>query len=141
VRRNGAIVAFATVWPSGCHDELEVDLMRFNAAAPPSTMRYLLTELMLWGKNTGWRWFNLGMAPLSGIRDTLIAPLWNQLGVLLYGRGERFYNFQGVRAFKEWFYPQWEPRYLANPGGAIRPLVVANIAALIAGGYEGVVRR
>ena len=141
VRRNGAIVAFATVWPSGCHDELEVDLMRFNAAAPPSTMRYLLTELMLWGKKTGWRWFNLGMAPLSGIRDTLIAPLWNQLGVLLYGRGERFYNFQGVRAFKEWFYPQWEPKYLANPGGAIRPLVVANIAALIAGGYEGVVRR
>ena len=141
VRRNGTIVAFATVWPSGCHEELEVDLMRFTAAAPPSTMRYLLTELMLWGKQTGWRWFNLGMAPLSGLRNSLVAPFWNQLGVLVYGRGERFYNFQGVRAFKEWFYPQWEPKYLANPGGAIRPLVVANIAALIAGGYEGVVHR
>lgn len=141
VRRGGAIVAFATAWPSGCHDELEVDLMRFGAAAPPSTMRYLLTEFMLWARRTGWRWFNLGMAPLSGLRDSLVAPFWNQLGVALYGRGERFYNFQGVRAFKEWFYPQWEPKYLANPGGAIRPLVVANIAALIAGGYEGVVRR
>jgi phosphatidylglycerol lysyltransferase len=141
VRNNGAVVAFATAWPSGCHEELEVDLMRFSAAAPPSTMRYLLTEFMLWARKTGWRWFNLGMAPLSGLRDSLVAPFWNQLGVALYGRGERFYNFQGVRAFKEWFYPQWEPKYLANPGGAIRPLVVANIAALIAGGYEGVVRR
>ena len=141
VRKNGAIVAFATAWPSGCHEELEVDLMRFSAAAPPSTMRYLLTEFMLWGRETGWRWFNLGMAPLSGLRDSLVAPFWNQLGVALYGRGERFYNFQGVRAFKEWFYPQWEPKYLANPGGAMRPLIVANIAALIAGGYEGMVRR
>lgn len=141
VRRDKTIVAFANVWTSGCQEELEVDLMRFNASAPPSTMRYLLTEFMLWGKNLGYRWFNLGMAPLSGLRDSLVAPLWYQLGVALYGRGERFYNFQGVRAFKEWFHPQWEPKYLAHPGGAMRPLVIANIAALIAGGYEGVVRR
>jgi len=141
VRKHGAPVAFATVWPSGCHDELEVDLMRFGADAPPSTMRYLLTEFMLWGQKAGYQWFNLGMAPLSGLRNSPVAPFWNHLGVALYGRGERFYNFQGVRAFKEWFHPQWEPKYLANPGGAIRPLVVANIAALIAGGYEGVVHR
>jgi phosphatidylglycerol lysyltransferase len=141
VRRAGAIVAFANTWTSGCHEELEVDLMRFNAAAPPGIMRYLLTEFMLWGKSEGYRWFNLGMAPLSGLRQTLVAPLWYQIGVALYGRGERFYNFQGVRAFKEWFYPRWEPKYLANPGGAIRPIVLANVAALIAGGYEGVWRR
>jgi len=141
VRKDDTIVAFANVWPSGCCEELEVDLMRSSGAAPSNTMRYLLTEFMLWGKRIGYRWFNLGMAPLSGLRDSLVAPLWYQFGVALYGRGERFYNFQGIRAFKEWFYPQWEPKYLAHPGGAIRPLVVANIAALIAGGYEGVVRR
>jgi phosphatidylglycerol lysyltransferase len=81
------------------------------------------------------------MAPLSGLRESLIAPLWYQIGVALYGRSERFYNVQGIRSFKEWFYPQWEPKYLANPGGAIRPLVIANVAALIAGGYEGVLRK
>jgi phosphatidylglycerol lysyltransferase len=140
-RKDGTIVAFANVWPSGCHEELEVDLMRFDASAPAGVMRYLLTEFMLWGKNLGYRWFNLGMAPLSGLHETLVAPLWYQIGAAVYQRGERFYNFQGVRAFKEWFYPQWEPKYLANPGGAVRPLVIANIAALIAEGYEGMVRK
>ena len=141
VRKDGGIVAFANVWASGCREELEVDLMRFTGSAPPGIMRYLLTEFMLWGRRVGYRWFNLGMAPLSGLRESLIAPLWYQIGVALYGRSERFYNFQGIRSFKEWFYPQWEPKYLANPGGAIRPLVIANVAALIAGGYEGVLRK
>ncbi len=141
VRQHGEIIAFANVWCSGAREELEVDLMRFADAAPPGIMRYLLTECMLWGRGRGYRWFNLGMAPLSGLRTTLMAPFWYRMGTALYGRGERFYNFQGIRSFKDWFYPQWEPKYLASPGGAARPLVIANIAALIAGGYEGVLRK
>lgn len=141
VRVNDRVVAFANVWTSGEKAELAVDLMRFSDDAPPGVMRFLLTELMLWGRAEGWASFNLGMAPLAGLRRTLIAPMWYQVGQALYGRGERFYNFQGIRAFKEWFHPTWEPRYLANPGGALRPIVLANVAALVAGGYEGVVRR
>lgn len=141
VRRGGDVVAFANVWCSGGNEEVEVDLMRFDAGAPAGVMRYLLTELMLWARHRGYRWFNLGMAPLSGLRETLVAPLWYQVGLALYAGGERFYNFQGIRVFKEWFHPSWEPKYLANPGGAVRPVVIANIAALIAGGYEGMLRK
>ena len=64
-----------------------------------------------------------------------------QLGRVVYGYGERFYNFRGVRTFKEWFYPVWEPKYLVSPGSVSRPVVLANIASLIAGGLGGVVRR
>ena len=141
VRRNGAIVAFANVWPSGCHEEIEVDLMRFAPGAPPGVMRYALSEMMLWGKALGYRWFNLGMAPLSGLQSSTIAPLWHRMGTAAFGHGERFYNFQGVREFKEWFHPVWVPRYLVSPGGALRPVIMANIASLVAGGLEGVVRR
>jgi phosphatidylglycerol lysyltransferase len=141
VRFNGEAVAFATMWPSGCREELEVDLMRFTPGAPPGIMRYLLIECMLWGKAQDYRWFNLGMAPLSGLHASTVAPLWNQITVAVYGHGERFYNFQGIRRFKEWFHPEWEPKYLVSPGGAMRPLVLANIAALIAGGLEGVVTK
>jgi phosphatidylglycerol lysyltransferase len=139
VRRNGGIVAFANVWQSGEKMELSVDLMRFSTEAPPGVMRYLLAELMLWGKERGYEWFNLGMAPLSGLQASAVAPLWNQLGTAIYGYGERFYNFQGVRDFKEWFHPVWEPKYLVSAGGAARPVIIANIASLIAGGLEGVV--
>lgn len=139
VRKNGEMVAFANVWESGERKEVSVDLMRFSAAAPPGVMRYLLVELMLWGKENGFEWFNLGMAPLSGLRSSAIAPLWNQLGTAIYGHGERFYNFQGVRDFKEWFHPVWEPKYLVSASGAARPVIMANIASLVAGGLEGVV--
>ena len=62
--------------------------------------------------------FDLGMAPLSGLDASAVAPLWNQLGTAIFGHGERFYNFQGVRDFKEWFHPVWEPKYLVSSGGA-----------------------
>jgi len=30
-------------------------------------MDYLFIELMLWGRQAGYRWFNLGMAPFVGL--------------------------------------------------------------------------
>ncbi len=46
------------------------------------------------------------------------------------------YNFQGLRAYKEKFNPVWQPRYLAYPGGLGLPRVIADAAALVAGGYR-----
>ena len=77
-----------------------------------------------------------GTAPLSGFESSPVAPLWNRLGRFLYRHGEALYNFQGLRAYKEKFHPVWEPRYLAYPGGLRLPRVLADVAALIAGGYR-----
>lgn len=141
VRKDGRIIAFGNIWLSGDHEELEIDLMRYTADAPPGIMRYVIAEMMMWGKQHGYRWFNLGMAPLSGLSSHAGAPIWNQIGVAIRGAGERFYNFQGIREFKQWFYPEWSPRFLASPGGAIRPLILANIASLISGGLDGLVKK
>ena len=62
--------------------------------------------------------------------------LWAKVGRFVYGHGESFYNFQGLRAYKEKFAPVWEPRYLAYPGGLALPRVVTDVSALIAGGYR-----
>ena len=137
VRVEGRIVAFATAWLSGGRAEAEVDLMRYTSDAPPGVMRYLLTEYMLWAKAQGFGAFNLGMVPLSGIRTGTVNPLWNQLANAVRSRGERYYNFQGLREFKAWFYPEWEPSYLVSPGGTRRPMIIANIATLISGGATG----
>jgi phosphatidylglycerol lysyltransferase len=140
VRREGRIIAFVTLWRSGTSAEVEVDLMRFTGEAPPGIMRYALIEAMQWAKGAGYAYFSLGTAPLSGIRTSSATPIWNQLSVAVRGAGERYYNFQGLRDFKEWFYPTWEPTYLVSSGGTKRPLILANIASLISGSLTGTFR-
>ncbi|HEX9084945.1 MAG TPA: bifunctional lysylphosphatidylglycerol flippase/synthetase MprF, partial [Gemmatimonadaceae bacterium] len=124
IRVGDAVVAFANVWLGADCTEISVDLMRYTSVAPPGVMEFLLIELMLWGRENGYQRFNLGMAPLSGIENRSLAPLWNRVGALLFSRGEPFYNFQGLRQYKEKFDPIWEPRYLASPGGLVLPRIL-----------------
>lgn len=138
VYRQRRPIAFATLWTTGTRDELTVDLMRYAADAPPNVMSYLFIQLMLWGREQGYRWFSLGMAPLAGLRSRALAPLWNRVGAFVFSRGESFYNFQGLREYKNRFDPAWEPRYLASPGGFALPFILTDIAALIGGGVTGV---
>ncbi len=141
VRREGRIVAFANIWRGQAGDELTVDLMRYSPQAPDNVMEYLFIQLMLYGRTEGFSHFNLGMAPLAGLENRALAPLWNRLGALVYRFGENFYNFQGLREYKEKFDPIWEPRYLASPGGLQLPRILTNVSALISGGITGIVRK
>jgi phosphatidylglycerol lysyltransferase len=133
---NGQVRAFANIWPAGGKSEVSVDLMRFHHDAPKNVMEALFAHLMVWGKGAGYEWFTLGMAPLSGFERSPVATLWNRLGSFIYQHGEFVYKFQGLRAFKEKFDPAWEPRYLAYPGGMRLPRILADLAALVAGGYR-----
>jgi phosphatidylglycerol lysyltransferase len=142
VIEDGARVeAFASLWPGAGGEELSVDLMRYRASAPRNAMEVLLLHLMLWGKENGYRRFSLGMAPLSGLEMSAVAPAWTRMGNWLFERGGTFYNFQGLRTYKEKFHPEWEPRYLAYPGGLNLPRIMADVSALIAGGYRRIFRR
>ena len=141
VTRNDRIEAFANLWTVGRLQELSIDLMRYLPQALHGVMEYLFISLMLWGKEQGYRWFNLGMAPFSGLENRALAPLWNRLGAFVFRYGEHFYNFQGLRQYKEKFDPQWRPKYLASPGGLALPQIFANLATLISGGLKGVVAK
>ena len=141
VRQQGNVIAFANVWRSGEADELSVDLMRYVPQAPPSVMEYLFITLMLWGKQHDYRWFNLGMAPLSGLSSQPTSPLWNRIASLAYRHGEHFYNFQGLRQYKDKFDPVWNPKYLASPGGLALPAIVTNVTTLISGGLAQIVSK
>jgi phosphatidylglycerol lysyltransferase len=141
VRRDEKIIAFANLWLGGTREELSLDLMRYLSDTPPGIMDYLFVKLMLWGREQGYAWFNLGMAPLAGLQSRNLAPIWNRFGALVFGHGERFYNFQGVHQFKNKFDPLWEPRYLAVPSGITLPRILTNLSTLIAGGLPGVIRK
>lgn len=138
---GGGVVAFANLWAPASRRELSFDLMRHVPGAPGATMDYLFVSIMLWGRAQGYETFSLGMAPLSGLEDRTLAPLWNKVGARLFRHGEYFYNFQGLRQYKEKFHPEWRPRYLAAPGGVRLPFVLAHVAAVVSRGLKGAVTR
>lgn len=141
IRRGDEILAYANVLAGAEQEELSIDLMRHAEDAPHGVMDQLFIGLMLWGRLQGYAYFNLGMAPLSGLENRQLAPLWHRVGGLLFRHGEHFYNFEGLRDYKDKFDPEWRPKYLASPGGIALPMILANVATLISGGVKGLVAK
>lgn len=138
---EGEIMAFANLWETSTHEELSIDLMRYDPASPNGIMDFIFAELMLWGKEHGFLWFNLGMAPLSGLERHPLAPLWHKIGTTIFDLGEEFYNFEGLYEYKAKFNPEWESRYLASPPGLSAPFTLLAITKLIAGSWKGIVKK
>ena len=141
VRQGEKLVAFANVLCTERHVEASVDLMRQLPDAPASTMDFMFAQLLLHFQAQGYQRFGLGMAPMSGMVQHELAPRWHRFGRLLFDYGENFYNFRGLRSFKDKFDPVWEPRYLAAPGGIASIFALADITALISGGLRGVISK
>lgn len=137
----GNILAFANLWEAPTSGEIAFDLMRYDPAAPKTTMDFLFAELMLWAKDHGYQWFNLGMVPLAGMESDDMAPLWHKIGTTIYEMGDEFYNFEGLYAYKNKFGPEWRSRYLAVPAGLGGPAALIRITSLISGGWRSLVKR
>lgn len=137
VRAEGRLVAFASLMPGyGSRETLSVDLMRHLPDAPPGTMDFLFAELIARARTEGYRHFNLGMAPLAGVGETRYARPRERVARLAFEHGSRFYNYKGLRSFKEKFQPEWRGSYLAYPPFTPLPALLLDIAALVAGGYR-----
>ncbi|MBC2772790.1 bifunctional lysylphosphatidylglycerol flippase/synthetase MprF [Rhizobium sp. AQ_MP] len=141
LRHEGRIVAFADILLTDTREEASIDLMRFAPDAPKGAMDFLFVRLMTTLRDQGYRHFNLGMAPLSGLSRREVAPVWDRVANTFYEHGERYYNFKGLRAFKSKFHPDWQPRYLAVAGGLNPVLALLDATLLIGGGLKGVVKK
>jgi phosphatidylglycerol lysyltransferase len=133
-RDPGRILAFANLLEGPRCEELSIDLMRYRTDAP-SVMDFLITSLLLYGKQAGYRTFNLGMAPLASVGEHRDAHGRERLAGLFFRRGEPWYNFQGVRFYKQKFDPEWVPRYFAYQRAGEWPIALANVSALVAGSW------
>lgn len=140
VRSEGEIVAFSNLLAGNDRYELTIDLLRHRPESSDRVIDYLVTKNLEWGKRQNYRWFNLGMAPLSGMNDRDFTSRWNKMADLIYTYGDNFYRFQAVREYKNKFSPQWEPRYLACPGGIALPRILSNLTNLVTSGIKGLVR-
>ena len=137
IRTDQRIVAFASLMPDyGSHMELSIDLMRHIPDAPNGTMDFMFISLIQYAQAKGYQYFNLGMAPLGGVGESRYARAGEKVARLAFKYGNRFYNYKGLRSFKDKFHPQWRSVYLAYPAFSPVPGLLMDSAALIAGGYR-----
>ncbi len=140
---TGSVAAFANVLDGPRGEELTVDLMRHvdpeGEHGLHGAMDYLFLKLMLHGKERGFTRFNLGMAPLAAVGELRWARPIERLAHRFVRYGEAWYNYQGLRRFKEKFDPDWEPRYMAYPRPWDWPVAIASTTLLISGGWRSMV--
>ena len=139
VKKNDQFLAFSNILRTTSRYELSTDLLRYRPGAPEGVINFMLINTMLWGKKHDYAWFNLGMAPLSGMYEHDFSPGWNKLADFVYTYGENFYGFQTVRAYKSQFHPVWEPKFLVCPGGWALPRVLSNLTNVVSGGFSNLV--
>ena len=73
IEHGDRILAFANIWAGPGTVELSIDLMRHHRDAPKNVMEALFVHLMTWGKEQGYQWFGLGMAPMAGFETSPVA--------------------------------------------------------------------
>ena len=86
-------MAFASLWRDDHNHEVAIDLMRYSSAAPKRVMEFLTLSTLLWAQAQGYTWFNLGMAPLSGLQSHRLANALHKFGGLLFATHTRFIIF------------------------------------------------
>ncbi|KGM99991.1 bifunctional lysylphosphatidylglycerol flippase/synthetase MprF [Clostridium botulinum] len=134
---EGKIIAFATMMPNYDNGKTtSVDLMRFVKEAPNGTMDALFLNIIVWAKENGYKYFNLGMAPLSNVGMAPFAHKQEKLAKLVYKFGNYWYSFSGLRRYKEKFTPEWEPKFLAYPQFMSLPTLLIDLAFLVSKGKK-----
>ncbi len=141
VKKEENLLAFTNILQGAGKYELTTDLLRYRPESPAGIIDYMLIHTMLWGKQEGFKWFNLGMAPLSGMDEHDFSPGWNKLADFVYTYGENFYGFKKVRRYKSQFNPTWEPKFLVGPGGWSMPRALSNLTNIVSGGFDSIMTK
>jgi phosphatidylglycerol lysyltransferase len=130
---EGRISAFASLILDLPPGGVSVDLMRHRRATESGTMDFLFVSLLEWAKTAGYTVFDLGLSALVGVGEHSDDPAIERAMRYLYHSLTRFYNYQGLHAFKAKFHPRWEPRYLMYP----QPLTLPAVALAIVQAHVG----
>ncbi|KRN88469.1 bifunctional lysylphosphatidylglycerol flippase/synthetase MprF [Ligilactobacillus ceti] len=110
---EGKLVAFANFMPMDGKEVLSIDLMRHSKEAPSGIMDKIFISLFEYGRDEGYKYFNMGMAPLSNVGQSRYSFIEEQVAHFIYEYGYRLYAFQGLRAYKNKYVTKWFSKYTA----------------------------
>lgn len=133
---DGEISAFANIVPEFQLNETTVDLMRYREDAESGTMDFMFVSLFHWAKEKGFDTFNLGLCASVGVGEKPEDPLPERILHYIYKNWAKYYNFIGLRGFKEKFHPYWVPEYLVYPNLISLPSVWIAMARANSGDFE-----
>lgn len=136
--RGGGAVAFTVLSPVPSRNGWLVEQIVRGSNAPNGTSELLLDTAMRSIAASGSTYATLGLSPLSE-RAGLTQPgqpAWLKFALAMVRRhGARFYNFDGLDAFKAKFNPEaWEPIYAIAEGASFPPRALYSIAGAFSGG-------
>jgi phosphatidylglycerol lysyltransferase len=127
---KGEISAFTNIISEYQLNEVTNDMMRHRKSIENGTMDFLFISMLQHFQERGYDSFNFGLSALAGVGDSKESRKLERVLHYLYEHLDRFYNFQGLHAYKEKFRPRWEPRYLVYPSlTALPDVVVALVRA------------
>ena len=124
-RETAQVAAFANLVDTYRSTAGNFDLMRRDPDAPNGVMEYLFVALIERFRQEGYEGMTLGLAPMANITGDATRDRAMRLA---YERGERLFNYQGLRRFKDKWSPNWEPRYVGYRSEADLPRVALAIA-------------
>ena len=105
----GKIYAFLNVIPDGVSGEAMYDLIRRRVDAPHGVLDMLIAKTLIYFKEKGFQQANLGLAPLSSVKD---ANIKEKAVKFAYENLKSLGHFKSLRSYKEKFHPKWEIRFM-----------------------------
>lgn len=127
---EGRVLAFVNLIPSSRPGEATADLMRRRSKAPNGIMDYVFVKLLLYLKDEGFKYFNMGMSPMSGFHAHEEAAPEERAIHAFFQHLNFLFSFKGLHAYKAKFATAWEPRYLIYRNILDLPRVALALASV-----------
>lgn len=128
---EGELKGFATIMPMYDGETLSVDLMRFKKIELNGIMDYMFANIFEYAKENGFKYFNLGLAPLADVGRTKHAFFREKIAYQIFVYGNFVYSFKGLKKFKEKYATRWEDRYIAYKKGSSVIITVIQLMLVL----------
>ena len=138
-QRAGQVIAFVTLSPVPCQSGWLTEQFVRGFAAPNGTIELTLNHAIRAVAESGAKMITMGIVPLSAHVDAGDLPGWLRAAIpWVRMHGRRFYNFEGLDAFKSKFRPdRWEPIHIISREPKFSPSSLHAIASAFTDGNPG----
>lgn len=126
---DGKVQAFANMMTIKNTDILSIDLMRHRNDSINSIMEMLFLSIANWGKDEDYKYFDIGIAPLSNEETSHILEQ-KKLIHMAYQYGNQIHGFIGLRNYKEKFHPEWSNVYIAYKEDRFLPEILLSLSGV-----------